>query len=173
MNPNPLSGCTISPCRSPRRRPDPAMRAGAQAGGAERALAPRRWRRRSESRLPAGPSGPSRSEPQRGARRHGAVAAALDHAHMKERIPATGNPYEAKPLSGLYHLTVPRTVGPEGVSNCGPLGAANPNCTLVDRSCHQSLAAEADGNLGLVHVLLASLVGALAMSCRCSLASMT
>src|SRR5580693_10657434 len=31
-----------------------------------------------------------------------------------------------KPLSGLYHLTVARTVGPEGLSNCGPLGAAYP-----------------------------------------------
>src|SRR5271156_4826011 len=31
-----------------------------------------------------------------------------------------------KPLSGLYHLTVARTGGPEGLSNCGPRGGAYP-----------------------------------------------
>src|SRR5262249_46464371 len=31
-----------------------------------------------------------------------------------------------KPLSGLYHLTVARTDGPEGLSNCGPRGGAYP-----------------------------------------------
>src|SRR6266851_1285098 len=30
------------------------------------------------------------------------------------------------PFSGLYHLTVAWTDGPEGVSNWGPLGGANP-----------------------------------------------
>src|SRR5438105_3232623 len=34
------------------------------------------------------------------------------------------------PFSGLYHLTVARTEGPEGVSNCGPLGGANPKLRL-------------------------------------------
>src|SRR5208282_1137352 len=33
---------------------------------------------------------------KRGARRHSGVAAALDHAHMKERITAIGKPHEAK-----------------------------------------------------------------------------
>src|SRR5271156_1087359 len=31
-----------------------------------------------------------------------------------------------KPLSGLYHLTVARTGGPDGLSNCGPRGGAYP-----------------------------------------------
>src|SRR6202158_311447 len=31
-----------------------------------------------------------------------------------------------KPLSGLYHLTVARTGGPEGLSNCGPRGGGYP-----------------------------------------------
>src|SRR6202040_3509640 len=35
------------------------------------------------------------------------------------------------PFSGLYHLTVARTDGPEGVSNCGPLGGANPKFRLA------------------------------------------
>src|SRR5580704_13329985 len=30
------------------------------------------------------------------------------------------------PLSGLYHLTTARTVGPVGLSNCGPRGGAYP-----------------------------------------------
>src|SRR4051794_2187091 len=34
------------------------------------------------------------------------------------------------PFSGLYHLTVARTDGPDGVSNCGPLGGANPKLRL-------------------------------------------
>ena len=34
------------------------------------------------------------------------------------------------PFSGLYHLTVARTEGPEGVSNWGPLGGANPKLRL-------------------------------------------
>src|ERR1700722_16698896 len=31
-----------------------------------------------------------------------------------------------KPFSGLYHLTIARTGGPEGLSNCGPRGDAYP-----------------------------------------------
>src|SRR6202048_2008819 len=34
------------------------------------------------------------------------------------------------PFSGLYHLTMARTEGPEGVSNWGPLGGANPKLRL-------------------------------------------
>src|SRR6202035_1634836 len=38
-----------------------------------------------------------------------------------EPSPSVTNP---NPLSGLYHLTVARTGGPEGLSNCGPRGGA-------------------------------------------------
>jgi hypothetical protein len=38
------------------------------------------------------------------ARRHGAVAAALDHAHMKEGITAVANLNEAKPFLGVVPL---------------------------------------------------------------------
>jgi len=39
---------------------------------------------------------------KRDARRHSAVAAALDHAHMQERITAAGKLYEAKILCRDY-----------------------------------------------------------------------
>jgi hypothetical protein len=36
-----------------------------------------------------------------------------------------------KPLSALYHLTVARTGGPEGLSNCGPRGGAYPKLRVA------------------------------------------
>jgi len=55
------------------------------------------------------------------------MAAALDDAHMQEGIARIfGKLYEAEALSGLYHLTVARTGGPEGLSNCGPRGGGYP-----------------------------------------------
>src|SRR6202035_2994311 len=41
---------------------------------------------------------------KRGARRHGAVAAALDHADMEEGVTAAGKPDEAKPFVGIVPL---------------------------------------------------------------------
>src|SRR6202011_538436 len=55
-----------------------------------------------------------------------------------------------KPFSGLYHLTVAWTGGPEGLSNCGPRGGGYPKLRVGSSCCrHQSLAAEASGNLDL------------------------
>jgi len=41
---------------------------------------------------------------KRSTRRHGAVAAALHHAHMEERIAPTSEPNEAKPLVRIVPL---------------------------------------------------------------------
>src|SRR6516162_9930825 len=66
-----------------------------------------------------GPFGPG-MHLERRAGRHAAVASALNYAHMEECIAGTvGQLDEAEALSGLYHLTVARTSGPEGLSNCG------------------------------------------------------
>jgi hypothetical protein len=40
------------------------------------------------------------------------------------------------PLVSLYHFTVAWTVGPEGLSNCGPRGGAYPKLRAEARSSH-------------------------------------
>src|SRR4029077_12639998 len=49
------------------------------------------------------------------------------------------------PLSGLYHLTVARTGGPEGLSNCGPRGGGYPKLRVGGSSLSSSKPRRRDG----------------------------
>src|SRR3954454_16586661 len=51
-------------------------------------------------------------------------------ACRKASLEPSANCTKPNPFSGLYHLTVARTDGPEGASNCGPLGGAYPKLRL-------------------------------------------
>jgi hypothetical protein len=55
-----------------------------------------------------------RPDLKRGARRHGAVAAALTTLTWRKASPPVGSCTKPKPFSGLYHFTVAETGGPVG-----------------------------------------------------------
>src|SRR6476646_3143220 len=63
------------------------------------------------------------------------------------------------PFSGLYHLTVARTGGPEGASNWGPLGGAKPKLRLGGSELSSSKLRRRFGRKSLFLVLTAASYG--------------
>jgi hypothetical protein len=106
MKPKPFLHCTTLPCRTLRPwRDRPEKMQFAPAAPASAALATRFWGRRSGSPSPAVPLAPLRYEPQASPRRNAAVAAASEHAYMKEGIARTiGKLDEAEPFVRVVPL---------------------------------------------------------------------